>query len=80
MAEIKTYTVANNKYHRLIKAAVKKELNNIVISWYPALNYTRRTGWYLECTEVPYLHLGYEVSEAEKRINAIELKPKTQAV
>jgi hypothetical protein len=78
MTPLKTYTVKENTHfsstrnHRLVRAACAKGLTNVSISRYP--NSQPGGGWYLYSDQITKLHIGYEVSEAESRINQIEVK------
>lgn len=78
MATSKVYTVKENlhpshsKNHRLVRAAYRKGLTGIKISWYGAMS-RYVNGWILESDQIPQLHLGYQIKEAEERINKISI-------
>lgn len=82
MTPQKIYTVkthshySSSRNHRLVRAAGARGLTNIKIAWYPKYDGTILStlrGWYLMCDEFEKsLHLGYQVNEAEIRINKIE--------
>lgn len=77
MATLKTYTHNPcgplSKNHKLVIAAYQKGLTGIKIIRGLGKG-ADRTGWTLECDQVPKLHLGYEIAEAEIRINQILVK------
>jgi hypothetical protein len=59
-----------SKTHQLVRAAYDKGLTHVKIIRGLGKG-AARTGWTLECAQVPKLHLGYEIKEAEARINKI---------
>jgi hypothetical protein len=61
-----------SKNHALVIAAYQKGLTGIKIVKGLGKG-AARTGWTLECDQVPKLHLGYEIKEAEARINKISI-------
>jgi hypothetical protein len=80
MATPKYYTVKPNTCplksvnHRLVRAAAARGLTKILIVWFPC-GYLK-AGWNIQSEQVPYLHLGFEISEAENRINQISITTK----
>lgn len=78
MATVKTYKPIPNKCpltgrnHALVKAAAGKGLTGIVITRGLGKG-SARTGWNLSCDQIPQLHLGYEIKEAEERIGKISI-------
>jgi hypothetical protein len=77
MAEIKYYTANPNtcplhsKNHRLVRAASERGLTKVLILFYPR-GYIKK-GWYIQSDQVPVLHLGHEIAEAETRIRQISI-------
>jgi hypothetical protein len=77
MATPKYYTVKPNicplhsKNHRLVRVAAARKLTGILIAWFP--DGYLKAGWNIQCDQVPYLHLGFEIAEAETRINKITI-------
>lgn len=71
----KVYTLSikgRSKSHALVNAAYDKGLTNVTITRGLGKG-AARTGWTLECDQVPRLHLGYEIKEAEDRIKKISI-------
>lgn len=81
MTPIKVYTVkehthySSSRNHRLVRAAGARGLTNISISHYP--NSEPGGGWYLYSDQITKMFVGYQVDEAEKRINQIEVNDKS---
>lgn len=80
MTPLAIYTLKENTHyssvrnHRLIRAAYAKGLTNVTITRQPAS--APGGGWWLKCDEYEkQLHLGYQVAEAETRINRISYTP-----
>jgi hypothetical protein len=77
MATPKYYTAKPNtcplssKNHRLVRAAAAQKLTSILIMWFPE-GYLK-SGWNIQSDQVPYLHLGFEIAEAETRIRKISI-------
>jgi hypothetical protein len=61
-----------SKNHALVIAAYQKGLTGIRIIKGLGKG-AARTGWTLECDQIPRLHLGYEITEAENRITKISI-------
>lgn len=78
MASTKTYTVKENlhhshsRQHRLIRAAYEKGLTNVTIAWYSVKSTGPHCGWYIMCDQLDHKHIGYDMGEAETRINKID--------
>jgi hypothetical protein len=76
MATVKSYSLKENLHgshsqqHRLVRAAWEKGLTNIFICKYP--NAQPGGGWYLYCDQITKRHIGYNISDAENRINQID--------
>lgn len=68
---------SSTRNHRLVRAASVRGLTNIKVEWYSLKEYLKgdgfRHGWYLSCDQFETIHIGYEVGEAETRINKIEV-------
>lgn len=76
MAEIKTYTIykdshySHHRNHRLVKVAGQRGLTKIEITFVPH-DYPGR-GWWLKSAEIERLFLGYQLNEAENRLNQVD--------
>lgn len=70
MANIRTYTQHDKKVHKLVKAALSKKLMGVKIECWPKIPFQKQ-GWYLSDFHHCELFLGYDINEAEQRINRI---------
>jgi hypothetical protein len=65
------YHWSHSKNHTLVRSAYKKGLTGIKITRLSTDN-GAAGGWVLECDQIKRLHLGFDVIEANKRIDLIE--------
>lgn len=67
--------ISSTRNHRLVRAACAKGLTNVTVTWYPKYTGTclsPQRGWFLKADQLPEKHIGFEVAEAEARINQIQ--------
>lgn len=69
MAHSKVYTQDTAPNQLLVKALAKKGYTNIVITWYSAT--TGRRGFILQCDQIPWVRLGYDIDMSLKAISLL---------